>query len=333
MKPSNCPKLPEGLSTVSLELPKGWKKINSGKVRELYVEEEKELLLTVTTDRISAFDAILPRPIPYKGAVLNLLNARFLRQAEEVIPHWMQSCPAPQLMIGRYAKPLAVECIVRGHLSGHAWRSYQAGERQLCGEILPKGLYEHAELPHPIFTPSTKAKAGRTDEYIRPSDILDRGLLSPLEFRSLRSYALSLYNRGVAYAKSRGLRLMDAKYEFGTYRDQIYLIDELHTPDAARYCEEQAYQSYLSTHKRGHTSSKTALKQLSKESLREYLLQRQQAGVAVSLPDSEVEQLSRLYVSMYEKLTAEPFSAAGISCEASVLQAQALSGIRSLAQT
>lgn len=154
----------EGLFEVSLELPKGWTPAGSGKVRTLYIQKEQNYLLSVTTDRISAFDVVLPQPIPYKGAVLNMLNAQFLRDAQRLLPQWMISCPGPQLMLGYYAQALPVECIVRGHLSGHAWRMYQQGSRTLCGVRLPEALFEHAPLPQPIFTPSTKAQQGH-DQY------------------------------------------------------------------------------------------------------------------------------------------------------------------------
>ena len=327
MTQSVDPEQTKGLFEVSLELPKEWTQIGSGKVRALYLHKEKEYLLSVTTDRISAFDVVLPQPIPYKGAVLNLLNAHFLEQAQQIVPQWMISCPAPQLMIGRYAEPLPVECIIRGHLSGHAWRIYKKGERMLFGTRLPEGLFEHAPLLHPIFTPSTKAKQGASDEYLSPEDLLEQTNLSLSQLQAIKAYAERLFAEGTSYAAHRGLRLMDAKYEFGLYRDTIYLIDELHTPDAARYCSEKDYQNYLEAHQRGQN---LRLEQRSKEALRTYLLDRGQAGQAPTLSSEEIQQLSMLYTHIFEELIGHRFTTKRYSTNPTRLQEQALQAIKAL---
>ena len=313
----------KGISTVESQLPKTWRKLPSGKVRELYVCEEKQLLLMLTTDRVSAFDRVLEPPIPYKGAVLNKLNAYFQR-AQSIVPRWMINCPGPQLMLGHYLQPFFVECVVRGHISGHAWRRYEAGVRHICGRSLPDGLYPHAELPEVLFTPTTKADVGKKDTDLSESDILSQGLLSKEQLRQLKDYSLQLYEVGAAHAKAHGLRLLDAKYEFGHRAKTIYLIDELHTPDSARYCCEKAYQAYALARRKG--KEVPPLRQLSKEWLREQLLQ--QTSPTSSLSTKQVGRLSELYIDVYEKLTATPFSTEGYCSRAADLEAQLLSVIR-----
>lgn len=326
---SNPPHKPsQGFWQADLSLPEGWSKLGSGKVRELYVHKEQALLLMLSTDRISAFDALLPQPIPYKGAVLNQLNAFFLEQAADILPTWMLTAPGPYLMLGHYLKPLPVECVVRGHLSGHAWRLYQAGVRKICEKSLPEGLYPHAALPEPLFTPTSKAKAGHTDQDLSEKEMIRKGLLTSAQLRQVKDYALALYRQGAAHASGHGLRLLDAKYEFGLRGQRLYLIDELHTPDAARYCYEKEYPSYCEAQEKGN--KKAALRQLSKEALREQLLQNQSAGTAAQLTPEQVQELSKLYIDLYETLRKKPFSLTGYSTEGSVLQEQAIAGIQSL---
>ena len=283
---------------------KSWRPLGSGKVRELYVDKEEKLLLMHTTDRVSAFDKVLPQPIPHKGAVLNQLNEHFLKQAAEIVPTWMIGRFDAQLMLGHYVPPLPVECIVRGHLSGHAWRCYAAGERRICGQPLANGLYPHAELPEPIFTPTTKADIGEKDQDLSIADILREGLLSKEQLQQLEAYSFALYAQGAAHAQEHGLRLLDAKYEFGLRGSEIYLIDELHTPDSARYCYEEEYQSHCSAIRQGE---QPRLRQLSKEQLREHLLKTQQAGRAALLNPTYIAQLSKLYTDIYERLTKKAF--------------------------
>ena len=312
----------KGLKSAELELPKGWRKLSSGKVRELYVREE--LLLMLSTDRVSAFDKVLDQPIPYKGAVLSKLSEYFLKKSEKILPNWLISCPGPQLMLGHYLQPFLIECVVRGHISGHAWRRYEAGDRHICGHTLPDGLYPHAELPKVLFTPTTKASIGEKDRDISESEILSKNLLSKAQLHQLRSYSLQLYEEGASYAQVRGMRLLDAKYEFGCQGKEIYLIDELHTPDSARYCSEKEYQTYVAACRKGESTFR--LRQLSKEWLREQLLQ--QRAPTSSLNSQQIHQLSKLYRDIYEKLTETPFSTENYSCEAKELQEQVLSSIR-----
>ena len=311
----------KGLKSAELELPKGWQKLSSGKVRELYVR--KELLLMLSTDRVSAFDKVLEQPIPYKGAVLNKLSEYFLKKSKKILPNWFISCPGPQLMLGHYLQSFPIECVVRGHISGHAWRRYEAGKRHICGHSLPNGLYPHAELPKVLFTPTTKANIGEKDTDISESEILSKGLLSKVQLQQLRSYSLQLYAEGASHAQVRGMRLLDAKYEFGYQGKEIYLIDELHTPDSARYCSEKEYQAYVVAYRKGKA---TSLPQLSKEWLREQLLQ--QRAPTSSLNSQQIHHLSKLYRDIYEKLTEVPFSTKNYSCEAKELQEQALSSIK-----
>ena len=327
MKTYASPRDTKGLSEAPLELPKAWTPIGSGKVRTLYRNKEQGYLLSVTTDKISAFDVVLRQPIPYKGAVLNLLNARFLEDAKQRMPQWMISCPFPQLMIGKYAEPLAVECIIRAHLSGHAWRTYRSGERMLYNLQLPEGLFEHAPLAQPIFTPSTKAKQGQSDEYLSPELLLEQTNIKATQLQQLEAYAQQLFKAGSEHAQQHGLRLMDAKYEFGLYKGVIHLIDELHTPDAARYCREEDYQHYLEERRRG---KKVHLEHQSKEALRAYLLEKQQAGATPTLSEHEIHKLSALYLRVFEQLTGKRLKQHAYTTDLSILQEQALKAIHAI---
>ena len=290
-----------------------WKKYYSGKVRELYRAKSKpDLLLMHTTDRVSAFDVVLKQTIPFKGVVLNLLSSFFLQKASSIVPVWALALPDSDKMVGYYAKPLPVECVVRGHISGHAWREYEAGKRTLCGQSLPDGLYQHAQLREPLFTPTTKADLGQKDQDISEHDIIKAELLSSSQLKQLKAYSLALYAQGAAHAKERGLRLLDAKYEFGCKTDgTICLIDELHTPDAARYLYEQSYEEYVSEKEQNGTEEATASlpSALSKEILREYIIKMgQKARVGdVRLTESQIQDISQLYKDLFTILTGENF--------------------------
>ena len=287
--------------------PKGWKHVHSGKVRELYVDKTERLLLMYTSDRVSAFDRILGTPIPHKGACLSLLSGFFLSKAADVLPTWLVASLGRQWLFGMYLKPLPIECVVRAHLSGSLWRAYQQGERNPWGMKLPEGMVEHQTLDELLFSPTTKGEVGQADEPMDEEAILSTGLLDKKTLAYVKEKSLALFDMGTEYAKSLGLRLLDAKYEFGTDKDgKIHLIDELHTPDSARYCEEADFQAY---HSQAEGSRKTRLKHLSKESLREALLAGNQAGTATALSPEQQKSLSQLYVWMYEKLRGQAFEA------------------------
>ena len=275
-------------------LPKRWKKLSSGKVRELYTDPRQEYVLMLTTDRISAFDTILSTSIPRKGEVLNMLNAFFLEKSRAVVQNWYLSSPSTRTMLGYYCKPIAVECIVRGYLSGHAWRLYAKGERKICDTKLAEDLFEHAKLKRPIFTPTTKSLAG--DQDLSWRRCVEAGLLTKKLYDQLMNYAEQLYIWGAAYAAHRGLILVDAKYEFGLRKEKVYLIDELHTPDSARYFYTEDYLRYLQD-----PSQKP--RQLSKEALRQQLLSCGEAGNAYTLSSSAAQVLSETYLNVYEQLT------------------------------
>ena len=278
-------------------LPKGWKKLGSGKVRELYTDPKKEYLLMLTTDRISAFDQILPTPIPRKGEVLNRLNAFFLEKSQTIVKNWHLSTPSTHTMLGYYCRPIAIECIVRGYLSGHAWRLYKKGVRQISDAVLSEGLFEHARLEKPVLTPTTKSLVGDQDTNRRTC--IEQKLVTEKLYDQLMYYAEKLYSWGAAYAAQRGLILVDAKYEFGLRAEEIYLIDELHTPDSARYFYTQDYLCYLRD-----PSQKP--RQLSKEALRQQLLTSSKAGTSYRLSSFEAEALSSTYLLIYEQLTGTP---------------------------
>ena len=266
-----------------------------GKVRDVYTIGEDRLLM-VATDRISAFDVILPKPVPYKGQVLNQIAAHFLEQTKEIVPNWLRAIPDPNVSAGVKATPLKIEMVIRGVLAGHAWRVYEAGGRELCGITLPDGMRQYEAFPEPIITPSTKADVGH-DEDIAEAAILERKLATPEQWRQLKDYTYKLFAQGQQMAAGRGLILADTKYEFGLYHDQVILIDEVHTPDSSRYLIA------------GQTGD--APRQLSKEFVREWLMERGfsgQAGQTVpDLPEEFIEQVSARYIELYEYLTGQTF--------------------------
>ena len=272
----------------------------SGKVRDVYTLDE--LLVMVASDRISAFDVILPRPIPFKGQVLNQIAAYMLRSTIDICPNWLLEVPAPNVSIGKKCEPFKIEMVVRGNLTGHAWRTYSSGSRILCGAVMPDGLKENDYFPAPLITPSTKASEGH-DEDISPEQIIATGLATEEEWNVLSNYALLLFERGKEIAASRGLILVDTKYEFGKIGGTIYLMDEIHTPDSSRYFYADGFDERQVSGERQ--------KQLSKEFVREWLIENDFMGkegqVVPEMTDEWVDTISSRYIELYEKVIGTKF--------------------------
>ena len=272
-----------------------------GKVRDVYTIED-HLLVMVASDRISAFDVILPRLIPYKGQVLNQIAAYMLNVTADICPNWLLTSPCPNVSIGKRCDPYRVEMVIRGNLTGHAWRTYQSGQRILCGVSLPEGLKENDYFPSPIITPSTKAEAGH-DEDISKQEILSRGLVKEKDYILMEKYTLRLFELGKELAAKRGLILVDTKYEFGKIGDTIYLMDEIHTPDSSRYFYAEGFEE---RQKKGEKQ-----KQLSKEFVREWLIANGFMGksgqMAPTMSDEWVQTISNRYIELYEKVIGEEF--------------------------
>lgn len=279
----------------------------SGKVRDVYYIGQ-EWLVMVASDRISAFDVILPRPIPYKGQVLNQIAAFMLEATRDICPNWLISTPAPRAAVGKKCIPFKIEMVVRGNLVGHAWRTYQSGSRELCGAVLPEGLKENDFFPTPIITPSTKAAQGH-DEDISPSDIIGQGLATEAEWEVLQKYTHALFTRGKELAAKRGLILADTKYEFGKIGDEIYLMDEVHTPDSSRYFYQEGFEE------RQQQGEKQ--QQLSKEFVREWLMANNFMGKegqqVPAMSDEWINTISQRYISLYEKVTGTAFQPMDLS--------------------
>ena len=273
-----------------------------GKVRDVYTINQ-DLLVMVVTDRISAFDVILPKGIPYKGQILNQIAASFLDASSDICPNWKIATPDPMVTVGLRCEAFPVEMIVRGYLCGSAWRTYKNGVREICGVALPEGLRENERLTTPIITPTTKAEQGSHDEDISKEDILRLGLIAPDEYALLEKYALALFARGTEMAAKRGLILVDTKYEFGKHDNTIYLIDEIHTPDSSRYFYADGYQERF--------EQGAAQKQLSKEFVREWLMENGFHGktgeTVPEMTNTVVQQISDRYVELYEHLIGESF--------------------------
>lgn len=272
-----------------------------GKVRDVYTIGNKHLAMVVS-DRISAFDVVLPRPIPFKGQVLNQIAARFLAATTDIVPNWVLDVPLPNATIGLKCETYPVEMVVRGYLTGHAWRTYKSGLRELCGVPLPEGLKENDKFPAPIITPTTKAHEGH-DEDISREEIIRTGLVSKEEYEQLEKYTLALFERGTQMAAERGLILVDTKYEFGKIGDKIYLIDEIHTPDSSRYFYKEGYEA--------RQANGEPQKQLSKEFVREWLMENGFQGKdgqqIPEMTDAVINGISDRYVELYEAVTGEPF--------------------------
>ncbi len=280
----------------------GQKSVYHGKVRDVYnIHDEK--LVMVVTDRISAFDVVLPEGIPYKGQMLNQIAAKFLDATKDICPNWKLATPDPMVTVGLQCKGFPVEMIVRGYLCGSAWRAYKNGVREICGVKIPDGMQENQKFPEPIITPTTKAEMGMHDEDISKDDIIKKGLMSRSDYATLEKYSLALFERGTQMAAERGLILVDTKYEFGTYEGDIYLIDEIHTPDSSRYFYSEGYEERLA---KGDPQ-----RQLSKEFVREWLMengfQGKEGQLVPEMTPAIVESISNRYIELYEQITGETF--------------------------
>ncbi|MFD2521311.1 phosphoribosylaminoimidazolesuccinocarboxamide synthase [Emticicia soli] len=273
-----------------------------GKVRDVYDFGDKVVM--IASDRISAFDVILPRPITSKGQVLNQIASKFLNATKDIAPNWLLATPDPNASVGIKCETFPVEMVVRGYLVGHAWRTYKSGLRTLCGVSLPEGMVENQKFPTPIITPTTKAHEGH-DEDISREEIISRGLVSEEKYAQLEKYALALFARGTEMAAEKGLILADTKYEFGEKDGVIYLIDEIHTPDSSRYFYADVYEENL--------EKGLPQKQLSKEFVREWLIannfQGKEGQTIPEMTDEKVEEISKRYIELYEKVTGEKFEA------------------------
>ena len=272
----------------------------TGKVRDVYHFEKK--LVMVVTDRISAFDYVLPKPIPFKGQILNQIAEKFLKMTEDIVPNWIDSVPDQNVTIGKKCETFPVEMVIRGYLTGHAWREYKSGKRSICGVSMPDGMKEHDKFPKPILTPTTKAHIGH-DEDISRDEIISTGLVSEKEYVKLEEYTIKLFERGSEYAKSKNLLLVDTKYEFGKYNDEIVLIDEIHTPDSSRYFYADTYQELQDNNK--------SQKQLSKEFVREWLIENGfQGKEGQKIPEMNneiINSISDRYIELYESIIGDKF--------------------------
>jgi phosphoribosylaminoimidazole-succinocarboxamide synthase len=290
----------------NFEFP-GQKSIYKGKVRDVY-NINNQYLIMVTSDRISAFDVVLPRGIPYKGQILNLIAAKFLDATEGIVPNWKIATPDPMVTFGRICEPFKVEMVIRGYLSGHAWREYRQGKRALCGIPMPEGMKENQKFPSPIITPTTKAVIGH-DEDISREEIIISGLVSEQDYNKLEEYTYALFNRGTEIADNMGLILVDTKYEFGKAGGAIYLIDEIHTPDSSRYFYKDGYEERL--------AKDEPQKQLSKEFVREWLMangfQGREGQKVPVMDDAFVNQVSDRYIELFEQITGDKFQKSDVS--------------------
>ena len=286
----------------------GQKNVYHGKVRDVYTVKN-DLLVMIATDRISAFDVVLPKGIPYKGQMLNQIAAKFLDATADIVPNWKLACPDPMVTVGLRCQGYPVEMIVRGYLCGSAWRTYKSGIREICGVKIPNGMRENQRFPTPIITPTTKAELGRHDEDISKEEILKQGLVSKEEYDLLEKYTLALFLRGTEIAAERGLILVDTKYEFGNREGNIYLIDEIHTPDSSRYFYAEGYQERF---EKGE-----AQKQLSKEFVREWLMengfQGKEGQQVPEMTPQIVAGISERYIELFENITGEAFDKADIA--------------------
>lgn len=281
----------------------GQKSVYKGKVREVYNIND-DLLVMIATDRLSAFDVIMPKGIPYKGQILNQIASKFMQLTEEVVPNWLVANPDPNVAVGYLCDPFKVEMVIRGYLSGHAAREYAAGKRMICGVAMPDGLKENDKFPEPIITPTTKAAVGTHDEDISREAILEQGIVSKEDYEVLENYTRALYAKGSEIAASRGLILVDTKYEFGKTKDgKIVLIDEIHTPDSSRYFYAEGYQE--------RQDKNEAQKQLSKEFVRQWLIangfQGQEGQQIPDMTDEYIETVSERYIELYENIIGEKF--------------------------
>ena len=291
------------LTSTNYQLP-NQTKVYKGKVRDVYTIGDDTLIM-IATDRISAFDVVLPQGIPFKGQVLNQIAAKFLDATADIIPNWKQATPHPLVTVGLRCEPYKVEMIVRGYLTGSAWRDYKKGARSISGVILPDGMRENEKFPSPILTPTTKADYGH-DENISRDEIIRQGLVSKDEYEQLETYALKLFDRGAEIAREKGLILVDTKYEFGKHNDTIYLIDEIHTPDSSRYFYKEGYEERF---EKGEEQ-----KQLSKEFVRKWLMdngfQGKEGQEVPEMTESYCNEVSERYIELFEIITGDKFKKA-----------------------
>lgn len=279
----------------------GQKSVYHGKVRDVY-DINDELLIMVATDRISAFDVVLPKGIPYKGQVLNQIAAKFLDATADIVPNWKVATPDPMVTAGLRCEGFRVEMIIRGYITGSAWREYQAGNRNICGVIIPDGMKENQKFPTPIITPTTKADAGH-DENISKEEIIEQGIVSKEDYELMEKYTYALFQRGTEMAAEKGLILVDTKYEFGKKDGKVYLIDEIHTPDSSRYFYADGYEEKF---RNGEPQ-----KQLSKEFVRQWLMDNgfmgKEGQQVPEMTDEYVESVSERYIELYEHIVGEKF--------------------------
>jgi phosphoribosylaminoimidazole-succinocarboxamide synthase len=285
------------------------KNVYKGKVREVYnIDNEK--LVMIASDRLSAFDVIMPKQIPYKGQILNQIAAKMMQETKDIVPNWILATPDPNVAVGHLCEPFKVEMVIRGYLAGHAAREYKLGKRTLCGVALPEGLKENDKLPSPIITPSTKADNGEHDEDITREAILANGIVSKEDYEVLEKYTQELFKRGSEIASERGLILVDTKYEFGKTTDgEIVLIDEIHTPDSSRYFYANGYQE--------RQNANELQKQLSKEFVRQWLIengfQGKEGQQIPEMSDTKIKEISERYIELYEQITGEEFVKADLN--------------------
>ena len=285
------------------------KSVYKGKVREVYNINDEQLVM-IATDRLSAFDVVMPKGIPYKGQILNQIATKFMAQTEDLVPNWLTATPDPNVAVGHLCEPFKVEMVIRGYMSGHAAREHKLGKRILCGVEMPEGMKENDKFPNPIITPATKAEMGDHDEDISREDIIAKNIVSEEDYLILEDYTRKLFQRGTEIAASRGLILVDTKYEFGKTKDgKIVLIDEIHTPDSSRYFYADGYQERQD---RGE-----AQKQLSKEFVRQWLISNNFQGLEGQtvpvMSDDYIETVSERYIELYEKIMGEPFVKGDVS--------------------
>ncbi|GLB52444.1 phosphoribosylaminoimidazole-succinocarboxamide synthase [Neptunitalea chrysea] len=287
----------------------GQKSVYKGKVREVYNIND-EILVMIATDRLSAFDVVMPKGIPFKGQILNQIATKFMEQTQDIVPNWLLATPDPNVAVGHLCEPFKVEMVIRGYLSGHAAREYKAGKRLLCGVAMAEGMKENDKFPEPIITPSTKADNGEHDEDISREDILANGIVSEEDYIQLEKYTRALFQRGTEIAAERGLILVDTKYEFGKTKDgKIVLIDEIHTPDSSRYFYAEGYEELQ--------AKEEPQKQLSKEFVRQWLIsngfQGKEGQQIPEMTDEYIETVSARYIELYENIMAEKFVKADIT--------------------
>lgn len=287
----------------------GQESVYKGKVRDVYALKN-DLLVMIASDRLSAFDVVMPKGIPYKGQILNQIAAKMMEKTDDIAPNWLEATPDPNVAIGKKCEPFKVEMVIRGYMSGHAAREYKAGKRELCGVAMPEGLKENDKFPQPIITPATKAEHGDHDEDISREDIIKRGIVSKEDYLKLEEYTRKLFERGTEIAAKQDLILVDTKYEFGkTPEGEIVLIDEIHTPDSSRYFYKKGYEE--------RQEKGEAQKQLSKEFVRQWLISNGFQGLegqkVPEMSDEYIESVSERYIELYENITGEKFIKADVS--------------------